>query len=172
MKVTDRFSWDKEPYAPAREPAKAVVGAMQDAARWLDTVQEWVLMDAGMPHTARVVHDMAHTFPAKFDKFIDMLHEQHLKGEYPSTAELTEPIESVDKAFELVIAALDNVKTALTEFHSVTDNDDIRPMALYAENALQENSADYTKILFMWKMWDENGNKTSYDNWVKDFGKE
>jgi hypothetical protein len=131
-----------------------------------------VLIDSGMPNTAQVIHNMAHTFPVKFDRFIDMLHEQHLKGEYPATAELTEPIESVDKAFELVVAALDNVKTALIEFRSVTDNDDLRPMSLYAENALQENSADYTNILFMWKMWDENGDKAAYDKWAKQFGKE
>jgi hypothetical protein len=132
-------------------------------------VQESILIDFGMPNTAKVIHDNAHEFPKRFDSFIDMLHENHLRGEYPATAELTEPIEDVDKAFELTVAALDNVKDVLNAFHALTDNDEFRPMALFTESLMQQNSADYTKFLEMWAMWDESSDKAAYDKWAKQF---
>lgn len=169
MKVTDIYNWRNDKYAPAYESMRNVVAAYQEANRVFDTVQEWVLMDAAMPNTAQVLHEIAHKFPQRFDKFIEMLHEQHLKGEYPATNELTEPIENLEKAFEIAISALDNIQDALTAFHADTDNVALKPMALFAENAMQENSAEYTALLEMWSMWDESVGKTSYDGWAKQY---
>jgi uncharacterized phage infection (PIP) family protein YhgE len=169
LKATDIYNWQNNKYAAAYEPMRNVVSAYQEANRVYDTVQEWVLMDAGMPNTAQVMHNVAHKFPQRFDAFIEMLHEQHLRGEYPATNELTEPIESLDKAFEIVVSALDEIQDALTSFHAATDNASLKPMALFAENAMQENSATYTPLLEMWHMWDGTTDKVAYDKWAKKY---
>lgn len=171
MKPSETYNWKNDKYAPAYEPMRNVVAAYQEANRVWDTCQEWVFMDAGMPNTARVIHDVAHKFPQRFDKFIEMLHEQHLRGEYPATNELTEPIENLDKVFEIIVSALDDIQGALTEFHVATDNVALKPMALFAENAMQENSAEYTAILEMWSMWSNGCDKAAYDKWAKQYSK-
>ena len=92
MKARDIYNWDSQMFAALREPARNVVAAYQQAARFLDTVQETVYIEHGLVHTARMIHDLAHEMPKRFDVFGDMLHERHLMTEYPATPELTERI--------------------------------------------------------------------------------
>ena len=166
MKARDIYNWDSQMFAALREPARNVVAAYQQAARFLDTVQESVYIEHGLVHTARMIHNLAHEMPKRFDVFGDMLHERHLMTEYPATPELTERVEDMDKAFEIVIAVLDDIQEALEAFRSATDNAGFRPMALKAEELMLQNSADYTRILNAWVMWDESTSKTSFDGWV------
>jgi hypothetical protein len=166
MKAKEVFDYKNPTYAPLKEPAKEVVGAYQTAARFFDTVQEVVLIEHGLIHTARAVHKVAHLFPQRFDAYIDMLHERHLMGIYPATPELVEPINDMDKAFEIIIGVLDDIQEALEKFHAVTDNAMFRPMALKTEELMLQNSQEYTKFLNMWVMWDMSDSKTSFDNWV------
>lgn len=170
MKVRDAYNYDASPWDALREPARQVVAAYQQAARFLDTVQESVYIEHGLVHTARILHNLAHEMPKRFDVFADMLHERHLMAEYPATPELTERVEDMDKAFEIVIAALDDIQAALEAFRSVTDNGTLRPMALKAEELMTQNSRDYTNVLNMWAMWDESESKTSFDNWALRMG--
>lgn len=166
MKARDLYNYDNEAFGVLREPARQVVAAYQQAARFLDTVQESVYIEHGLVHTARMLHNLAHEMPKRFDEFGDMLHERHLMTEYPATPELTERVEDMDKAFEIAIAVLDDVQEALEAFHAVTDTAAFRPMALKTEELMLQNSRDYTRILNAWVMWDENPGKTSFDNWV------
>ena len=166
MKARDIYNYDSEAYAALRDPARNVIAAYQQAARFLDTVQESVYIEHGMVNTARMIHNLAHEMPKRFDEFADMLHERHLMAEYPATPELTESIDDMDKAFEIVIAALDDIQEALEAFRSVTDTAAFRPMALKAEELMLQNSGDYTKVLNAWIMWDESGSKSSFDSWV------
>ena len=170
MKARDVYNYDTAPYDALREPARRVVAAYQQAARFLDTVQESVYIEHGMVHTARILHNLAHEMPKRFDEFGDMLHERHLMAEYPATPELTERVEDMDKAFEIAIAVLDDVQKALETFRMVTDNAEFRPMALKAEELMAQNSRDYTRILDMWSMWDTGVSKTSFDNWALHLG--
>jgi hypothetical protein len=171
MKARKIFTYDNPLYKPLEKLARDVVAAYQDGARWLDTIQEWVLTESAMPFTARHIHDLAHEMPKRFDVFNDMMHERHLMAVYPPTAELTEKIEDMDKAFELVIAALDNIQAALWAFFEATDNEQFKPMALKAEELMLQNSGDYTEILQMWFMWDESTSKTSFDAWARTYSR-
>ena len=100
-----------------------------------------------------------------------MLHERHLMAEYPETAELNwrEELKSLDDAFSLIIKIFDNVQEALEEMRAATDNAEFRPMALFVEELMQENSADYTKFIQAWATWNESDSKTSFDNWCKHY---
>ena len=162
-KARDIFGYEKPKYAPLKEPAKRVVMAQ----RFCDTVQEWVYIEAAMPFTSRMIHDLAHSFAQRFDEFSEMLHERHLMTIYGATPELVEPIEDMDKAFEIVIGVMDEIQDALEDFRSVTDNADFRPMALKTEELMLRNSEEYTRFLAAWFMWDESESRTSFDNWIE-----
>lgn len=170
MKANEYFSYENPTFAPLRDPARGVVDAMQRANRFLDTIQEWLWIEAGLIYTSRFIHDMAHEFPKAFDSFIDMLHERHLSGEYPATPELTEPITDESKAFEMVVKVLSDVDEALEKFHTVTDTAAFRPMALKTEELMLENSGRYTKVLEAWTMWDKAVSPSSFDNWILHIG--
>lgn len=163
-----QYSYENPIFATIKEPAKRVVGAYQNAARFLDTVQEWTYIETGAIHTAKVLHNLAHEMPKRFDAFGDMLHERHLMVLYPATPELTEDIEDLDKVFDIALGSLEEIQEALEEFRSLTDNGTLRPMALTTENFMVQNSSDYTRILEMKKMYKSSSSLTSFDNWVKD----
>lgn len=172
MQLRDKFTFANPEFSELRDPARAVIGAYQQANRFLDTAQEWVLIEAGMPNLAAVIHEQAHLMPPRFDKFVEMLHERHLMAEYPATAEMDweEELHDLDDVFRCVIDAMEDIQDALEEFHAVTDNAKFRPMALFTEELMAENSADYTKFLQMWARWDnDGGSKTSFDSWVRHY---
>ena len=81
-----------------------------------------------------------------------------------------EELKSIDDIFRCLMAAFEEIQTALENFRKVVDNADFRPMALKAEELMTQNSADYTKFLDMWARWDnEGGSKTSFDSWVRHY---
>ena len=169
-KARDIFNFENAKYAPLRDPSRAVIAAYQDANRFYDTAQEYVYIEQGMTFLSRFIHHRAHEFPQRFDSFIEMLHERHLMGEYPATDELNwrEELKNIDDVFYLLIRVLDHIQEALERFRDVTDNADFRPMALFTEELMAQNSADYTQILALWNRWnDEGGSKTSFDSWVE-----
>lgn len=167
MKVKEYFNYDNPKFSALRDPMRDVVAAYQNGARWLDTVQEKVYIETGLMHTSRKIHDLAHEMPKLFDVFGDMLHEQHLEIEYPATSELAEEIKTPDKAFETVIAVLDEINDALERFHRVTDVETFRAMALKTEELMLINSGMRTQVLAMWNMWEMENSHTSFDSWVQ-----
>lgn len=172
MKAREKYSYDNPEFSGLRDPARAVIAAYQTAARFLDTIQEWVLIEEGMPNLASVIHNQAHLMPPRFDKFADMLHERHLMAEYPATSEMDwkEELHDLDDVFRCVIDAMEDIQDALEVFRSATDNAQFRPMALMTEELMAQNSADYTKFLDMWSRWDnDGGSKTSFDSWVRHY---
>lgn len=175
MTINEKYGFDKPEFAALREPSRAVIAAYQTANRFMDTTQEYTLIELGMPYLAEALHRMAHEFPKRFDAFGEMLHERHLMAEYPATEELDwqEELHDVDDVFEMCIRILENIGEALENFRTVTDNGVFRAMSLFAENLISENSRDYTKILAAWKRWDEDGgSRTSFDAWCKHFFEE
>lgn len=168
QKAKDIFNFDNPLFRPLREPSREVIKAYQDANRYFDTTQEYVYIEEGMPILAKIIHTEAHEFPKRFDKFVDMLHERHLMGEYPATEELNwrEELKDLDSVFDLLIRVLNNIQDALENFHKVTDNSQFRPMALLTEELMAENSKVYTKFLQLWFRWNnDGGSKTSFDSW-------
>lgn len=165
-RVRDIYNYTNPRYAGVRDPMRRVVGAYQNANRFLDTVQEWVYIETGMIHTSRMIHNLAHKMPEQFDRVADMLHERHLMVEYPATPELTEEIGTMDRAFEIVIECLNEVQEALERFRAVTDNPELRPMTLMSEEFMAELSGYYTKVLAAWNMWDQGVSPSSFDNWI------
>lgn len=169
-KMRESYSYDNPKFATLRDPARKVIAAYQNANRYLDTVQEVTLIELGMPFLSAMIHRQAHKYPARFDKFSEMLHERHLMAEYPATPEMDWKVElnSLDDVFRCVLDAMEEIQEALEEFYVAADNKDFRPMALFAENAMSENSADYTKFLEAWARWEnDGGSKTSFDSWVR-----
>lgn len=168
-KIREIYSYDNPKFGVLRDPARAVIAAYQNANRFLDAIQEYCLIEEGMPNLASVIHNQAHLMPLRFDKFAEMLHERHLMAEYPATPEMDwrEELHGLDDVFRCVLAAMEEIGEALEAFRAVTDGRDFRPMALFAEEAMLENSRDYTRFLAMWARWDnEGGSRTSFDSWV------
>ena len=172
MTVREKYSYDNPEFSVLRDPARAVVAAYQDANRALDAIQEYALIEEGMPGLSAAIHYEAHLMPARFDSFADMLHERHLMAEYPATEEMDwrEELHDLDDVFRCVINALEDIQDALENFRDVTDNAKFRPMALFAEGLMTQNSADYAMFLNMWAKWDnDGGSKTSFDSWVRHY---
>ena len=171
-KLKEIFNFDNPKYAPLREPSRAVIKAYQDANRFLDTTQEYVYIEQGMIFLSKLIHNQAHEYPKRFDEFIEMLHERHLMGEYPATPELDwkAELKSIDDVFGVIVRVFDEIQEALEGFHRVTDNADFRPMALFTEELMAQNSKDYTLFLQLWARWNEDGgSKTSFDSWCEKF---
>lgn len=169
--IKDKFNFDNPKFAPLREASRDVIKAYQDANRWFDTTQEYVYIEQGMLNLSKIIHLQAHKFPNIFDDFVDMLHERHLMGEYPSTEELNwrEELQSVDDVFDLIIRIFEHIDEALEAFHKVTDNADFRAMALKTEEFMLQNSQSYTKFLELAFRWqNDGGSKTTFDSWCKD----
>ena len=172
MGIRETYSYDNPLFSPLRDPARAVIAAYQNGNRFLDTIQEFCLIEEGMPNLATVIHLQAHEFPGRFDSFSEMLHERHLMAEYPETPEMDWKAElhGVDDIFRCVLAAFEGIQEALEDFRKVVDNANFRPMALKAEELMTQNSADYTRFLDMWARWDnDGGSKTSFDSWVRHY---
>ena len=167
--LRENYSYDNPKFSVLRDPSRGVIAAYQNANRYLDAIQEYVLIEEGMPYLSMAIHKQAHKFPARFDKFADMLHERHLMAEYPATPEMDwrEELKELDDVFRCIMSAMDEIHEALEAFHEVVDNASFRPMALFSEELMAENSADYTFFLELWARWDnEHGSKTSFDSWV------
>lgn len=170
--IKDIFNFDNPKYAVLRNASRNVIKAYQDANRWMDTTQEYVYIEQGMPNFARIIHNQAHEYPKLFDEFVDMLHERHLMGEYPATEELNwrEELKSVEDVFGLIIRIFEHINEALEDFHKATDNAEFRAMALKTEEFMLKNSQTYTVFLELANRWDDDrGSKTSFDSWCEEY---
>ena len=168
MKLRDWAGWENPTFSLLRDHARNVIKAYQDAARHLDALQEWTYIEAGLIQTGKHIHQMAHWMPQQFDKFGDMLHENHLMVEYPATPEFPNIYADMDEVFESIINILDEIQGALFKFRAAAEkNSATLPMALYAEDLMQRASNQRTIITEMWQMYDDpDVGPTSFDNWV------
>ena len=141
---------------------------MQNANRGLDALKEIVLIEMGLVNMSDAIHKLAHKQPGYFDQIGDILHQRHLIQEYPATEEYTKKPEDLDEVFEEAIRMLQESEDALKEFVLTADACGLYALAREAEGIEIENSHDYEKLMYAWKMLDESdGSATSFDNWVK-----
>lgn len=120
-RLKERFDFENGALAAVRDAAKDVTGAYQDAARGLDTLKEWVLIEFGMPNTANAIHKLAHLQPQRFDVVGDLLHQRHILQIYPATAEYEGRPDNLDGVFESIIDMLQKVEDALRECVEICD---------------------------------------------------
>lgn len=158
----------------ARKPSEGLeraVNALNSTFLWanrvLDTVKEAVWIDFGLPFTSEFIHELAHTNLERLDTFGDYLHENFIRQSYPETPALVEPIEDMDKVFEIVVGIIDEVDEAILAVIEAAGGGVYNALALASENIQQANSADRTKVLQAWKMWSNKPSYTSFDNWME-----
>lgn len=164
--VQDEYSYEKFP--ALREPARRVTASLLNAMRFMDSTKECVLILSGMPETAKQIHGQAHKYGEYWDVFGDILHQRHLLQEFPATPELGERPDAT-RAFEIVIACMDEVESALRGFIEAAESENLHPLARAAENLQMLNSDDYTLWLQAADMWERGGmSKTSFEGWIKD----
>ena len=167
-KAREIFTYDDARYAPLRDAARNATRAYQDAARGLDTLKEWVLIEFGLMNLSNAIHALAHEQPKRFDAIGDILHQRHLMQEYPATEEYRARPANLDDVFEEIIRMLDRIETALKECVRVSDEQGLYPLGRAFENLQMQNSESYETFLYAWEMFDAtDGSATSYDNWVR-----
>lgn len=173
-KLREIYSYDNAAYAPLRDAARRATAAYQDAARGMDTLKEWVLIEFGLVHTAEAIHRLAHLQPQRFDAVGDILHQRHLMQEYPETGEYRERPEDMDGVFAEVIRFLGVIEKALKECVRVSDELELYPLGRAFENLQMQNSESYEKFLYAWQMYDEtDAGAASFDDWMRKlFGEE
>ena len=91
---------------PVLSAAEQVMASYQNANKWLDSIKEFVLMDLGCVFFSNYIHNLAHTMPARFDKFGDILHTADIKVPYPATAAITTMPSDIPSVFQQVLDIL------------------------------------------------------------------
>ena len=167
MAIREFYGYDNPTYAALEEPSRKVTSEFGRANHFLDTVKEGVYIEAGLIHTSDYIHNVAHKMLQYLDEFTDILHERHLMTIYPPIGELVEDVRDMDRVFEIVLAILDDVQSALDDFHKAAEtNPATRPLALKTEDLMMKVSAEYTGILELALMWEKKPSCSSFDGWV------
>lgn len=128
-KLRDIYHYENPRFSPLRDAARRATAAYQNAARGLDTLKEWVLVEFGLVHTADAIHRLAHEQPKRFDVIGDILHQRHLMQEYPETPEYRERPEDMDGVFGEVIRLLEDIEDALRDCVGASEEVGLYPLA-------------------------------------------
>lgn len=166
-KLREIYSYDNPRFSALREAARRATAAYQNAARGLDTLKEWVLVEFGLVHTAEAIHTLAHEQPKRFDAIGDILHQRHLMQEYPETEEYRQRPEDLNGVFGAVIGLLEEIEASLKDCVYEAESANLYPLARAFENLQMENSASYERMLCAWQMYDRtDGSADSFDSWM------
>lgn len=124
--------------------ARIVMTAYQNANRWLDSIKESILIDYNCPYFSKIVHDLAHTMPVRFDSFGDILHTINLKVPYPSTEEYPSEVKSIKGYINDIYSILDSIKESLLAFKKVVEgNPSTAPMSIICDPLLSDIQEEY-----------------------------
>lgn len=166
MEFSEFYSYANPIYASLQPIAREVSNTFLFGNRVGDTIKEKVRRDLHMTHTSDFLHGIAHKCLEHLDEFADILHSANLPQEYPATDELTEEIDTLDKAFYVFTETLRDIKTALYRFVEATDNADNKAMSIKAEDILEDVDDDFAKLITAWNQWKCDGSAMSFDKWV------
>lgn len=166
MDFTQIYSYNNPIYAPLKPLAREVSDAFLFGNRVGDTIKEKVRCQLHMVHTSNFLHGIAHKCLEHLDEFADILHSANLEQEYPPTSALEESIKDLDKAFYVFTETLKEIKTALYNFISATDEPNNKAMSIEAEDILEDVDSDLKELITAWNQWKCDGSAMSFDKWI------
>ena len=167
MKKREFYSYKSKTFAPLRDPMREAMRAFLNAERYFAAIKEVVWGRFVMKYLSDAIHSLEHKQPGRIDRFGDLLHQLGLEIEYPATPELGEPLPDLDEVFRVCVEVVDEVERGLSGFIRAADNLQCRAAGRGAEELQMENSADRTRLLEAWSMWDNQVSASSFDKYVK-----
>lgn len=167
MKKRDYYNYENQKFSPLRDPMRQAMTALLNAERYFAAIKEVVWGRFGMKYLSDAIHALEHRQPGRIDQLGDILHQLGLEIEYPATQELDEPLGDLDEVFRVCVELVDDVEKGLSEFIRVADNLQLWAAGRGAENIQLENSADRTRLLEAWSMWDNKVSTSSFDKYVR-----
>lgn len=169
MKKREYFNYANEKFSPIRDPMRRLMTAYGEAERHFAHIKEIVWAEMGFVALSQYIHSLEHIQPEYVDELKAFLAEYGLLLEYPTVTELAEPMDDLDKVFEVCVGIVDETDDALRAFIKVVDEQtpELSVIARNLETLQMKNSKDRTFILEAWSMWDNNPSCTSFDNWVE-----
>lgn len=166
MKKREIYNYEDRRFSPLRDSMREVMRAFLNAERYFAAIKEVVWGRFGMKYLSDAIHSLEHKQPPRIDQFGDALHQLGLEIEYPATKELAEPLPDLDEVFRVCVEVVDNVENALAGFIHKADELQCWALGREAENLQIANSADRTRLLEAWSMWDNNVGASSFDKYV------
>ncbi len=161
------YNYENPKFAPLRAPMREAMRALLNAERYFAAIKEVVWGRFGMKYLSDAIHSLEHEQLGRIDQFGGTLHQLGLDIEYPATAELDEPLGDLDEVFRVCVEIVDNVEEALSGFIRKADELGCYAQGREAENLQIQNSADRTKLLEAWSMWDNGVSASSFDKYAK-----
>lgn len=168
MKKRDYYNYENPRFAPLRDPMRGVMTAYLNGERYFGAIKEVVWGRFGLPWLSGAIHSLEHKQPPRIDRFGDAMKELGLEIEYPATQELDEPLGDLDEVFRVCVELVDDIEDALARLIQAADAGQFWALGRSAEDLQTANSADRTKLLEAWSMWDNKVSASSFDKYVRD----
>lgn len=146
-----------------------VMEAYQNANKWLDSIKEVLLMDLGCVFFSNYVHELAHTMPARFDKFGDILHMADMKVPYPATGAIPNSPTNISESFRMIYEILNIISTSLRGCIKAAQDSDHHAIACAVEELLLDIEKENTHIHRMRRVFDSCGDALKFDTWVAQY---
>lgn len=166
MKKRDFYSYETKPFSLLRDPMREAMRAFLNAERYFAAIKEAVWGRFGMKYLSDAIHSLEHLQPERIDRFGDTLHQLGLEIEYPATPELDEPLPDLDEVFRVCVEIVDEIENTLGGFIKKADELNLYALGREAETLQMDNSADRTKLLEAWNMWDNKVSASSFDKYI------
>lgn len=167
MRKREIYNYEDRRFSPLRDPMREAMRAYLNAERYFAAIKEVVWGRFGMKYLSDAIHSLEHKQPPRIDQFGDILHQMGLEIEYPATPELDEPLPDLDDVFRVCVEIVDEIGAALGGFIRKADELNLYALGREAENLQMDNSADRTKLLEAWSMWDNKVSASSFDKFVR-----
>lgn len=154
---------------PILSSAEQVMASYQNANKWLDSIKEYVLMDLGCVFFSNYIHNLAHTMPARFDKFGDILHTADTKVPYPATAGIPNMPSDIPSVFQQVLDILGVISASLRGFIKITQDTEAHAMACSAEELLVDIEGEYTDLYRLRRAYNSSQDIIKFDKYVNHY---
>lgn len=152
--------------SPILNAAEQVMASYQNANKWLDIIKEVLLMDLGCVFFSNYIHNLAHTMPARFDKFGDILHTADIKVPYPATAYIPSMPSAIIGCFSMIFEIIKGISTSLREFIKITQDTEYHALACSTEELLVDIEGENTNLFRMKRAYDICEDTIKFDKYV------
>lgn len=147
----------------------AVMESYQNANKWLDSIKEFVLMDLSCVFFSNYIHNLAHTMPARFDKFGDILHTADIKVPYPATSAIPNMPSDIPSVFQQIFDILGAISTSLRGFIKNTQDTEAHALACSAEELLVDIEGEYTDLYRLRRVYSSCQDTIKFDKYVNHY---